>query len=99
MLNKILKSNKKRRTQYGYSIFETPPPFPALLRQIQEKQLNRHFEPSFDFREGFSDAATVGSGIMDVGRGSCFTLVGRTCDVECVVVENVGSGSMEAVGG
>ncbi|KAG4205075.1 hypothetical protein ERO13_A04G081300v2 [Gossypium hirsutum] len=39
------------------------------------------------------------SGIMDVGRGSCFTLVGRICEVECVVVENMGSGSMEAVGG
>ncbi|TYH15840.1 hypothetical protein ES288_A05G071500v1 [Gossypium darwinii] len=98
MLNKILKSNKKDEPNTDIPSLK-PPPFPALLRQIQEKQLNRHFEPSFDFREGFSDAATVGSGIMDVGRGSCFTLVGRTCDVECVVVENVGSGSMEAVGG
>ncbi|KHG06308.1 Protein disks lost [Gossypium arboreum] len=58
------------------SIFETPP-----LSQIQEKQLNRHFEPSFDFREGFSDAATVGSGIMDVGRGPWVVLHARWPDM------------------
>ncbi|TYJ39793.1 hypothetical protein E1A91_A04G093700v1 [Gossypium mustelinum] len=47
---KIIKTHLLLKNK-GYSIFEPPI---VLLRQIKEKQLNRHFEPSFDFREGFS---------------------------------------------